>query len=566
MKMQPNLNLAVPLAIQTMQSRTNLLTVALFLSIASTVFAQTGSVAGTVQDATGGFVPHAQVTFRNVGTDATRSAATGTTGVYSVPELAAGKYDITIAAPGFQNQEFRGVTLTVGQNLTLNGTLAVGATSQSIEVQGDAVPTVDTEDAQISNLVDARRIENLPLITRDPYSLVALSNGVQKTTGLGGFAVNGQRERNNNFQLDGLDNNDAGVPGAPSGMSSINPDSAQEFRVITNNFLPEYGRNTGAIIDVITRSGTNSFHGNAYEFHRDRDLAARDYFNTTPDPQNPFVYNDFGASLGGPIQKDKAFFFVNAEWQRVRQSLDNETTVPTAAFKSGVFNFNGESINLSSPTSPNNVLGLSLDPQTQKILAAFPNPSGPLIDGARGIYNFSTSLPSNSASTTVRLDRSFGEKLNFYARYVYNGSDNPNSTAETLPGVGGVASTGQTHNLSAGLTYLVSPTLTNEFRAGVNRGDAVFTCNGISTINKFSTPDPFGAGSDYGFETAFGQSTIGDLECGALGDSNGQAERDGTWDIRNNATWVHGNHTIKGGFEFRYVFDLSYDDFFPARR
>ena len=140
--------------------------------------------------------------------------------------------------------------------------------------------------------------------------------------------MNGSRSRNNNFLLDGVDNNDTGVPGGPSGIVSINPDSAQEFRVITNNFNAEYGRNTGAIIDIITRGGTNNFHGSAYWFGRYNALGARSFFNREPDPQDPYVRNQFGYSVGGPIWKNRTFFFINNEYSRYRTTLTVGSVVP----------------------------------------------------------------------------------------------------------------------------------------------------------------------------------------------------------------------------------------------
>ncbi len=371
----------------------------LMLSAAQFLAAQTATLSGTIVDASGGGVPDAQIKVQNTGTAAVRTASTDQSGFYSVPNLLVGTYNISVDHTGFQSLTFTKVTLTVAQNLTLNGTLQVGSVSQTVDVAGSAVPTVDLEDAQISNLVDQRRITELPLITRDPYSLVLLSAGVEQTSSsLGGFSVNGQRERNNNFLLDGLDNNDASVPGIPGGISGINPDSTQEFRVITNNFLPEYGRNTGAIVDVVTKSGSNQFHGDAYEFNRVRALAARDYFNPSPDPQNPFVRNQFGASLGGPIIKDKTFFFVNSEWDRFRTTVTNSSVVPNAAFKSGVFNYQitdpttGQPvtvhINLANPASADNALGLPLDPLMQKVFAAYPNPNGPAVDSLRSTYYY----------------------------------------------------------------------------------------------------------------------------------------------------------------------------------
>ena len=186
--------------------------------------------------------------------------------------------------------------------------------------------------------MSAKTITDLPLLTRNPYELVLLSPGAtQPNNGNNGFSVNGSRDRNNNFLLDGVDNNDTSVPGGGTGILGANPDSTQEFRVITNNFNAEDGRNTGAIIDVITRGGSNQFHGDGYWFGRYNALGARDFFNSDPAPQDPYVRNDFGFSVGGPIIKDRTFFFINGEYQRFRTTLTESRTVPTAAFKSGVF-------------------------------------------------------------------------------------------------------------------------------------------------------------------------------------------------------------------------------------
>ena len=538
------------------------LAVAMLVFSAATLYAQTGNIAGTITDATGAGVPGATVNATNAATAAVRRATTDNSGTYSIPNLPAGHYDVTVDKTGFSELRFQNVDLTVAQNLTLNGSLALGVVSQAVEVAGSTVPTIDLEDAQLSNVVDQKRIEELPLITRDPYQLVLLSPGVQQTTSsLGGFSVNGQRERNNNFLLDGTDNNDASVPGIPGGISTINPDSAQEFRVITNNFLPEFGRNSGAIIDVVTRSGTNEFHGDGYEFNRVNALAARDFFNPKPDPQNPFVRNQFGFSFGGPIAKDKTFFFVNSEWDRFRTTLTNQSIVPTAAFKTGIFNYNGQPINLADPGSPNNALGLPLDPTMQKILALYPNPNGPAVDSIRGTYFFPTSTPQNTANVTFRIDHRFSEKYTVYARYIYNGLTVGNSLDEIFPGVGGVATGQQSHNGTFNFIAAFRPNLVNELRLGLNRTDDLFTCNGHNLIDQNGRLDPFGFGTDYSFNLSNNVPTISNFACGALGDSNGQFRRAGTWDYVDQLSWVHGNHNIKFGGEFRYVYDNGYDAF-----
>jgi len=532
------------------------------LSAVTIAYAQTGNMVGTVTDATGAGIPGATITAKNLATATARTATTDATGSYSIPNLAAGGYEVSIEKEGFSLLRIQNVELTVAQNLTLNGSLQVGVVSQSVEVAGSSVPAINLEDAQISNVVDTRRIQDLPLITRDPYQLVLLSPGAQQTSSaLGGFSVNGQRERNNNFLLDGTDNNDASVPGIPGGVSTINPDSTQEFRVITNNFLPEFGRNSGAVVDIVTRGGTNRFHGDLYEYNRVNALAARDFFNPKGDPQNPFVRNQFGASLGGPIVKDKTFFFVNSEWDRFRTTLTNSSVVPTPAFKSGIFTYDGQQINLANPASANNALGLPRNPTMQKALSLYPNPNGPAVDDIRGIYFFPTSTPLDSANVTYRMDHRFNEKYSVYARYIYNGLTNSNSLNEIFPGVGGVATSQQSQNGSFNFIAAIKPNLVNEFRFGLNRTDDLFSCNGLHTLDKNSTPDAFGFGTDYNFALSNGVPTIADFGCGALGDSNGQFRRAGTWHYLDNLSWVVGHHNIKAGGEFRYIYENGSDAF-----
>src|SRR5256885_6791403 len=218
-------------------------------------------------------------------------------GAYRVVELQPGPYEVTIEKSGFKVLHYGNVVLTVSQILTMDARLEVSSQATTIEVSGQSVTTIELDNASISNVVDERHITDLPLITRDPYQLVLLSPGViQSNTLNGGFSVNGQRDRNNNFLLDGVDNNDSDVPGIPSGITALNPDSTQEFRVITNNFLPEYGRNTGAIIEVITKSGGKAVHGGGHWFGRFNTTAARGFFyhnnynltGATGSP-NPFV-------------------------------------------------------------------------------------------------------------------------------------------------------------------------------------------------------------------------------------------------------------------------------------
>ena len=236
-------------------------------------------------------------------------------------------------------------------------------------MKGESIAAIDLNDAETGNTITSQQIENLPLILRDPYQLTLLSPGaIQSNSILGGFSVNGSRERNNNFLMDGTNNNDAEIPGLSlpqPGLTALNPDSVQEFQVITSNFLPEFGRNTGSVVDIVSKSGSNDFHGDAYWFGRYNALGARDFFNHEVNSAGQVVAKDFyvrntlGASAGGPLVRNKTFWFANYDVERFITTLTDTSTVPVPAFKTGVFTYQGVPADL---TTRENYLGLPLDP------------------------------------------------------------------------------------------------------------------------------------------------------------------------------------------------------------
>ena len=315
------------------------LVVIAFVCFAPSVLAQSGSFAGSVTDSTGAEVPNAKITAVNVATGISRTAETDESGTYRITNLNPGVYDVRIEHPGFKSILFSQIPLSVDAVLTLDAHLVISSAKETVTVTSEAVAPVNINDAQMGNLVDSRQMTDLPLILRDPYALILLSPGViQSNTLFGGFSVNGSRERSNNFLLDGTDNNDPDFGGFPRGLSALNPETTQEFRVINNSYLPEFGRNSGAIIDIVTKHGTNDFHADAYWFGRYTALSAKDYFAADRN-DDPFVRNQFGFSLGGPIQKNRTFFFVNGELQRFSTTILNSSIVPTQAFKTGVFTY-----------------------------------------------------------------------------------------------------------------------------------------------------------------------------------------------------------------------------------
>ncbi len=518
----------------------------------------TASVTGTITDSSGAVVEGATVTVRDLGSNAARTVTSTAAGSYTVPDLPAGNYEVTVEKQNFKQFRVPHLQVTVAQVLTVNAKLEPGAASEEIEVRGDEVAPIDLQTAQVSNVVEQQQIQALPLITRDPYSLVLLSPGaIQTNSSLGGFSVNGARERDNNFLLDGVDNNDTSVPGIPDGLIAANPEATEEFRVITNNFLPEYGRDNGAIIDVVTKSGTNSFHGNAYWYGRYNGFGgARDYFNPAPDPMNPYVRNQFGFSVGGPIVKDKTFFFINNEFDRFRTTLTNSAIVPTAAFKSGVFTFQGSPIDLTSPSSPNNPEGLTLDPLVASILSKYPNPNGPAVDDIRGLYFYPSSSKENVWNLTSKIDEHLTDRNTLSFTYDWNQFNDPNPFHDDfLPSLGAVSSAAHVRNISATLSSTLRPTLLNQARFGFNRLDDSFGCGGLSTFDSIGATDAFGRARD------FTMPNIAGFGCQVLGDSNGQFRRTGTWSWGDNLTWIKGEHTFKFGAEFRRVYENGFDAF-----
>jgi hypothetical protein len=545
-----------------------LLVVALCVPVLA--LAQTATVTGIITDPSGAAVVKAHITIHNVGTGIDRILDSSDAGEYSAGELPAGTYSLTVEKDGFKKVTVSDLTLTVDQSLTLNSKLELASGSATIEVAGQTLPTVDLQTATISNVIEEKQMNELPMILRDPYQLALLGPGVVQSDDFGGISVNGTRTRNNNFLLDGVDNNDADVPGQLGGLTTQNPDSTQEFRVITSNFAPEYGRNNGAIIDVVTRSGTNAFHGDGYYYGRWDALGARDFFNHQIDPltgdvepKNPYVRNLYGVSVGGPIKKDRTFFFLNYQGDRFVTTLTNESTVPTDAFKTGIFTYTNpvtgatDNVNLTTPGTANNGTSVGLDPVVQKILSFYPTPSVGNGDGVTGTLFFPSQSREKDEDATIKIDHRISKNNNLFVRYIFNWFNDPNPFhSDFLPGdLGAISSPQRTQSFSIGLTSTVGSTFVNEARFGGNRANLVFNCSGVSTFNSLGLIDQVGRGADYGlpFFSGFG--------CQGLGDTDQQDSRQGTYQTWDNMTKTLGKHTFKWGGEFRDVYSNNFTSF-----
>src|ERR1700678_288087 len=302
-----------------------------------------GSIRGTVTDATGGVLPNAKVTAKSVATGLQREATTGSDGAFVIAELPAGTYTVTAQAAALL-QVTQNVEVNVGLDSAANFQLSkVEKASQHVTVNAEDVPLMQTTSDVLGQVVEQKLVNELPLNGRDFGKLVALvpgttvdPSGVAGTeSGFGQFNINGNRDRSNNYTLDGTDNNDpffnnsalnqTGIGGAPASLLPI--DAIQEFN-LQSQFGAEYGRNSGSVVNIVTRSGTNTLHGSAFEFFRNSALDARNYFNSDAQ-KSVFQNSNFGASIGGPIVKDKTFFFGAYEGQRERVGSDFLLLVPT---------------------------------------------------------------------------------------------------------------------------------------------------------------------------------------------------------------------------------------------
>src|SRR5713226_1052918 len=332
-------------------AETRSLTVWIFVIVAISIlwtgqaYAQVAgaTLTGTVKDSSGAFIPNAQVVITDVATGVTRTVSPGGGGLYTAPNLLPATYEIRVTATGFSTQLRKGITLTVGSEQVLDFTMQVGQMSQTVEVTTEA-PTVELTSSELGATVNATTIRELPLNGRSWTDLANLQPGVvaaethaaqNVNRGYGAqLSISGARPQQNNYRLDGISINDYanGGPGSVLGQN-LGVEAIQEFSVLTSNYSAEYGKTSGGVVNAISRSGTNGFHGSAYDFLRNSVLDARNFFDKASPP--PFRRNQFGGSAGGPMIKNRTFVF--ADYEAIRQStgVTNVVTVPSLAARSG---------------------------------------------------------------------------------------------------------------------------------------------------------------------------------------------------------------------------------------
>src|SRR6266571_878111 len=398
-----------------------------------------GTISGTVTDSSGRVIGNVQITINNLATGVTRDVTTNDGGFYSAPNLLPGTYQAKFSAKGFKTEARSGIALTVGATEVLDLTMKVGTAVETIQVTGEA-PAVQLATSDISAVVNATTVRELPLNGRSWTDLATLQPGVDAIhtqpdfaagtdRGNRGFGqqltISGARPQQNNYRLDGVSLNDYanGAPGSVLG-GSLGVDAIQEFSVLTSNYSAEYGKTSGGVVNAITRSGTNQFHGSIYEFLRNSRLDAKNYFDDHSLPIPPFKRNQFGGAVGGPIVKNRTFFFADYEGIRQSKGITTVTTVPSADARNGILN-NGNPPVASCPPGTTLIVpgqsNICVDNQAILFLPFFHVPNGgPTANADIAKYSFAGQQVVNENFVTTRLDHKISEKDNVSGTYMFD--------------------------------------------------------------------------------------------------------------------------------------------------
>ncbi|HYP12360.1 MAG TPA: carboxypeptidase regulatory-like domain-containing protein, partial [Bryobacteraceae bacterium] len=493
----------------------------------------TSSISGTITDPTGAIIPGAGVTLTSEETGVISRQTATEAGVYSFPALPVGSYTVTVEQKGFKTARRVKNVLAVATPSTVDVVLEVGDTVEVVTVEA-AAEQLQTSNATIGSVVTEKAIVELPLNGRNPLNLLVLEPGVvQRSAGaLGtGVHVNGSRDMSSNVTIDGIDANEGSVPGATKNVYRINPDNIREYKVTTSNATAEEGRNSGASVSVATRSGTNEFHGTIFEFFRNTALNANEFFsNALGNPKPDIKLNQYGVEIGGPIRKNRTFFFASWQGQKINfsQPVDQTFGEPpdlyTPSARAGVFRYwvsdpstpftlDGQRITRNtpllvdrfsgqlrpevrtcgSPTDTNCVASynfaaddprrLGVDPTVRQLLDKLPLPNSYQTgDGLNtAAYFWNTPTKVRGPSWLVRIDHNFNEKHSLFGRYLHGqqdtiGGDPNNGRPQLYPGFPPLGEVFRSsRNLAVGLRSVLGPRVVNEMTLGFGRFGYLFT-------------------------------------------------------------------------------------------
>ncbi len=523
---------------------------------------ETGSVSGTVKDSSGALVQGAGITVANVATGQSRAVSTNASGAYTISFLPVGSYVLTVRHAGFETFVRRGIVLAVAQNLQMDVTLKTGTVQQEVVVTG-APPVLQTDDATLNQQINHQQVDHLPLNGRNFLALASLSAGTSSAEpgardgNNGGFSSNGSRSYDNNIMLDGVDDNSLS-PDQRNGtdfMVAPPPDAVEEFKVETNGYGPEFGRGGGAAINVVTRSGTNRFHGVGWEFLRNNKLDARNFFDQTHGAP-PFRQNQYGFTIGGPVVHDRTFFFGDYQGTRVRQSQSYVSTVPTALEKQGNFSdgFLG-AINDPATGQPfqNQVVPANrMDPVALRLAQLFPDPN---IAGTNQ-YASNPVWQLDTNQFDIRLDHQLSANTPIFGRLSWSRQRRhqpgslPGAALGVLDDYTGTDMTNTAAGAAVGITHVFTSSVVNDLRAGYARLDI----NQLQFFNNENLSAQFGIpGIPYipGLNGGLPQFNFSDIRHLGTSGCYPTVEVSNVYTFRDVLSIVHSQHDMRMGVEAR---------------
>jgi hypothetical protein len=525
------------------------------------------TLSGVVRDTGGGVVPGATVTVTNLATNIESHQATSETGSYQAVNLVPGRYQVDVELSGFKKST-QVISLEVGQRARLDVELAVGGVSEVVTV-AESPQLLNSNDATLGTVVPQMQVANLPLAIRNWDDLLALVPGVQGDRyteqgggtsfgRTGGINVHGARALQNNFLLDGVDNNSISenVQELTSQVSRPSVDAIQEFKVVTSPYSAEYGRSPGAAVSVSTKSGTNGIKGTLYDYFRNEKFDTIDYFSAKANAAKPANdQNQYGGNVGGPIVKDKAFFFGDFEGTRITRGVTRLTVVPTADQRAGIFTSAIKDPVTGLPFPNNTIPASRIDPYAAAIIGLVPMPNQP---GANNFFR-TADLIDNADRLLTRMDWKPAASDSIFGRYIYSNRTRqiPGAFGGVVDGTGTSAFGNQTIKTNAivgGWTKVISSAMVNEFRISWSQStsDAVQQSFGLATPTGAAIPgtvtNPIVAGGLPGIaiDTYFGGSGLGRI---GSPDFLPKFQHTNQFEFIDTLSWLRGNHAVKAGVD-----------------